>query len=159
MENLRSELTGANYELSHANSQLSFYKEKNEELVTDLSSANARLKSSQESLARVKSSLERKLSDEYRLRRAAEDDAQLALEIAKENQTVKDESDMWLMRSIEEIDSWKVRCMELERELQGVREELRGAVGNDAKGGEQREGQEEEVARSCLRDREKVRSV
>ena len=124
IERLRSQLSSTNYELSHATSQLTAYKDKNEELTIELSAIKAQLRSTQDSVSQDKSSLEEKLSLEFKLRKAAEEDAQLALELAKESNTTKEECEMWLMRSLDEIDIWKTKCAEMEGELRGVRQEL-----------------------------------
>ena len=139
VERLRSQLSSANYELSHTTSQLAAYKDKNEQLTIELSTVKAQLRSTQDSESQGKSSLEEKLSSEFKLRKAAEEDAQLALELAKESNTTKEECEMWLMRSLDEIDLWKTKCAEMEGELRNVRQEL----GLGQQNGEQQEKSEE----------------
>lgn len=71
--------------------------------------------------------VQEKLDAEHLRANAAEEDAKLALELAKETQVAKKECEMWLSRSLEEIDLWKGRCVEMEEQLkqkqQGLEEE------------------------------------
>jgi hypothetical protein len=49
--------------------------------------------------------------------KAAEEDAALALELAKDAQAVKEECEEWLTRSLDEIEFWKNRCLLMEKEF------------------------------------------
>jgi hypothetical protein len=127
LERVRSQLASALRQLSDATSLGDELRTRNDKLQRESTELHSRFEWEIERSAAELSSLRRQLQAERVKSKAAEDDATLALELAKESQSNREECEMWLSRSLEEMDLWKSRYMEL------MEERRRG--GDDADGG------------------------
>ena len=112
LENTRSALKGANAQLTNVQSH-------NDELQSQLVVQNNGNNVQQQQFTQSSSSSQ--LMEELRMEKirskAAEEDAALALELAKDAQAVKEECEEWLTRSLDEIEFWKNKCLLMEKEL------------------------------------------
>jgi len=111
---LSLELERTRSALKAANAQLVDVQSQNEELQSQLLQNNdhERQQSTQSS-----SQLMEELRMEKVRSKAAEEDAALALELAKDAQAVKEECEEWLTMSLDEIEFWKNKCLSMEKEL------------------------------------------
>jgi len=107
LEKVRSQLTSTTAKLATATSQVSNLQDINDDLTSQLSAASV-----QHNQIAI---LQQQLDTEQRKSKAAEEDAALALDLAKDANSCKEECEMWLSRSLEEIDLWKGRFLELEK--------------------------------------------
>jgi len=107
LEKVRSQLTSTTAQLASATSQVSNLQDINDDLTSQLSAASV-----QHNQIAI---LQQQLDTEQRKSKAAEEDAALALDLAKDANSCKEECEMWLSRSLEEIDLWKGRFLELEK--------------------------------------------
>jgi len=107
LEKVRSQLTSTTAQLASATSQVSNLQDINDDLTSQLSAASV-----QHNQIAI---LQQQLDTEQRKSKAAEEDAALALDLAKDANSCKEECEMWLSRSLEEIDLWKNRYLELEK--------------------------------------------
>ena len=107
LEKVRSQLTSTTAQLATATSQVSNLQDINDDLTSQLSAASV-----QHNQIAI---LQQQLDTEQRKSKAAEEDAALALDLAKDANSCKEECEMWLSRSLEEIDLWKGRFLELEK--------------------------------------------
>ncbi|KAL3767615.1 LOW QUALITY PROTEIN: hypothetical protein ACHAW5_004056 [Stephanodiscus triporus] len=116
LERARSRLASALQQLSDAASRGNDLQARNDHLQRELTALTSRFEAETERSAEQLVTLRRQLQSEMVKSKAAEEDATLALELAKESQSNKEECEMWLTRSLEEIDLWKGRYMELKEE-------------------------------------------
>ena len=117
---LSLELERTRSALKTANAHLADVQSHNEDLQSQLQSATA--SNDQEQSTQLSQLLE-ELRMEKNRSKAAEEDAALALELAKDAQAVKEECEEWLTRSLDEIEFWRNKCMTMEEEL-GKQEQL-----------------------------------
>lgn len=106
LQRVRAQLSSTTNQLVHATEQISTLQGQNDNLKVELTN---NINSTQV----VVSTIQQQLEYEQRKSKAAEEDATLALELAKSAQSTKEECEMWLSRSLDEIDLWKGRYMEL----------------------------------------------
>jgi hypothetical protein len=116
LERARSQLATALRQLDDAASRGNALQARNDHLERELTTLCSRCESENERSASELSALRKQLQIERVKSKAAEEDATLALELAKESQSNKEECEMWLSRSLEEMDLWKGRYMELKEE-------------------------------------------
>ena len=98
-------------------------------LSLELERTRSELKAANEQLSTIQS---QNVLEELRIEKikskAAEEDAALALELAKDAQAVKEECEEWLTRSLDEIEFWKNKCLMMKKEIghrgQGGEEEV-----------------------------------
>ena len=110
LERLRSELATTTEQLTNATCE-------NETLNVELTNIQSQCNLNNESTNAQLATLQQQLQNEQRKSKAAEEDAALALELAKDAQTTKEECEVWLSRSLEEIDLWKKKCLDMEQKL------------------------------------------
>ena len=130
LERARSELASALRQLSDVTALGDKLQARNDKLQRESIALHARFEWETERSAAELSSLRRQLLVERGKSKAAEDDATLALELAKESQSNREECEMWLSRSLEEMDLWKGRYVKLKEERRRC-----GEGGDDAEGG------------------------
>ncbi|KAL3821883.1 hypothetical protein ACHAXA_008417 [Cyclostephanos tholiformis] len=116
LERVRSQLASALQQLSDVTSLGDELQTRNDRLQRELTALHSRFERETERSAAELSTLRRQLQSERVKSKAAEDDAMLALELAKESQSNREECEMWLSRSLEEMDMWKRRYVELKEE-------------------------------------------
>jgi hypothetical protein len=103
-------------------------------LSLELERTRSELKAANEQLSTIQS---QNVLEELRMEKIkskeAEEDAALALELAKDAQAVKEECEEWLTRSLDEIEFWKNKCLMMEKE-----------IGHRGQGGEEEDDAEED---------------
>eukprot|EP00956_Cyclotella_meneghiniana_P032946 scaffold92322_cov22-Cyclotella_meneghiniana.AAC.1 len=117
LERVRTQLATTTQHLSTSQSHISTLQSHNAHLQSELHRLHSELEEEREHNSNAVSSLQSKLQDEITRANAAEEDAAIALELAKDATNAKEECEEYLNRSVEEIDAWKGRCEGLEREL------------------------------------------
>mmetsp|Transcript_19918 Transcript_19918/g.37492 ORF Transcript_19918/g.37492 Transcript_19918/m.37492 type:complete len:846 (+) Transcript_19918:194-2731(+) len=125
LERVRSQLTSTTSQLSDASTQVGYLQAQNTHLESELSNVHSQFESTNERTSTQLATVQEQLEAERLQSKAAEEDAALALELAKEAQAAKDECEMWLSRSLEEIDLWRGRVGALEHQLKEQQEEHR----------------------------------
>ncbi|KAL9189429.1 hypothetical protein ACHAXT_009104 [Thalassiosira profunda] len=123
LERARSQLAASASQLEEAQAELATIKSQNEKMNGELTNVHSQLETHNERSTSQMGSLQERFDLEQRRAKAAEEDAALALELAKEAQGAKEECEMWLTRSLEEIDLWKGKCLGMERKLQETEQE------------------------------------
>ena len=113
LERARSQLVMAQQQLSIMTIQTNELRSMNTDLDYQLTSLRSRAEAEHDRHSKEIDTLQQQLSLEKIKSTAAEEDATLALELAKESQTSRVECELWLSRSLEEIDLWKGRYIEL----------------------------------------------
>ena len=116
LERVRSQLASTTEQLTHATTTLTAIQSQNDHLQSQNEHLHGQLESHNERSSTQLLVVQEKLDGEHLRANAAEEDAALALELAKEAQVAKEECEMWLSRSLEEIDLWKGRCAEMEEQ-------------------------------------------
>lgn len=114
-------------DLERTREQLSTIQSQNDELQSKLlnnSTNSANIDSSlgeQQQSSSSSSATNLQALEELRMEKikskAAEEDAALALELAKDAQADKEECEEWLTRSLDEIEFWKNKCLMMEKEI------------------------------------------
>lgn len=122
LERVRTQLRTATVQLEEAKTQVGYLNAQNSHLNAELTGLHSQYESANERSATQLASERQRLEAEELRSKAAEEDAALALELAKEAQASRDECEAWLGRSLEEIDLWRGRVGALERELREQRE-------------------------------------
>eukprot|EP01082_Thalassiosira_pseudonana_P000429 g132.t1 g132 contig1:319217-321559(+) len=126
LERTRSQLTTTTSHLTSAQDHISTLQSHNTHLQNELSRLHSELEITHERSTHAVNISQSKYEAEVIRANAGEEDAALALELAKEAQAAKEECEEWLGRSLEEIELWRGRCGELERELLGYRQQQEG---------------------------------
>lgn len=119
LEITRSALQGANAQLATVQSQ-------NDDLQSQLlnySTTTTTTSSSGDYQQSTQSQVMEELCMEKIRSKAAEEDAALALELAKDAQAVKEECEEWLTRSLDEIEFWKNKCLSMEQQEFGKQQQ------------------------------------
>lgn len=128
LERTRSALDAANAQLANQQSTMSTLPSQSDELKSQLLNNNTPISGKQYTLSQ--------LMEEIRMEKirskAAEEDAALALELAKDAQAVKEECEEWLTRSLDEIEFWKNKCLVMEKEF-GRQQKLKKSLLNEEK--------------------------
>lgn len=114
---LALELERTRSALKAANAQLADVLTQNEELQSQLLENDKIASSDQEQATQSYAKVVEELRMEKIRSKAAEEDAALALELAKDAQAVKEECEEWLTRSLDEIEFWKEKCLSMEKEV------------------------------------------
>ena len=117
LERVRSQLATTTQHLTTSQSHISTLQSHNAHLQSELNRLHSELESVRERSQSEVQTYESKYNAEVVRANAAEEDATVALELAKDATTAKEECEEWLNRSMEEINVWKGRCGELERDL------------------------------------------
>ena len=117
LERLRSQLATTTEQLTNATSRVAHLQSENETLNVELTNIQSQCNLNIESTNAQLLTLQQQLQNEQRKSKAAEEDAALALELAKDAQSTKEECEMWLSRSLEEIDLWKNKCLDMEQKI------------------------------------------
>jgi len=112
---LALELERTRSALKDANAQLVNIQSQNEDLQSQLLQHNSNITATLEDQQQSSSQVLEELRMEKIRSKAAEEDAALALELAKDAQAVKEECEEWLTRSLDEIEFWKNKCLEMEK--------------------------------------------
>jgi hypothetical protein len=123
LERTRSALKAANAQLANVQSQ-------NEDLQSQLLNNNNSTTASGDYQS-TQSQIMEELRMEKIRSKAAEEDAALALELAKDAQAVKEECEEWLTRSLDEIDFWKNKCLLMEKEYGTQQRQQKEDAGDD----------------------------
>ncbi|KAL7524566.1 hypothetical protein ACHAXR_001949 [Thalassiosira sp. AJA248-18] len=142
LERVRSQLASTTSQLTATTSQLTTLQTQNDHLQTQNDYLHSQLETHNERSSTQLLAVQTRLDAEGLRAKAAEEDAALALELAKEAQVSKEECELWLSRSLEEIDLWKGRCDGLEQQLKEQQQhQPRGGVvnGEDCADGEEDE--------------------
>ena len=113
LERARSQLVIAQQQLSNMTVRTNELRSINTDLDYQLTSLRSRAEAEHDRHSKEIDTLQQQLSLEKIKSTAAEEDATLALELAKESQSSRAECELWLSRSLEEIDLWKGRYIEL----------------------------------------------
>jgi cell division protein FtsB len=119
LERVRAQLTTTTHNLNTSQSQMSTLQDRNSDLQAELNRLNSELETIREHSESEVQSFSSKYNAQLVRANAAEEDATVALELAKDATAAKEECEEWLGRSMEEIELWKSRCGELERQLVG----------------------------------------
>ncbi|KAL7482369.1 hypothetical protein ACHAW6_008043 [Cyclotella cf. meneghiniana] len=117
LERTRAQLATTSHHLTTAQSHISTLQSHNAHVQSELDRLHSELESVRERSELEMQSYASKYNAEAIRASAAEEDATAALELAKDATAAKEECEEWLSRSLEEINLWKGRCGELEREL------------------------------------------
>ena len=117
LERVRSQLATTTQHLTTSQSHISTLQSHNSHLQSEINRLHSELESVRERNQSEVQVFESKYNAEVVRANAAEEDATVALELAKDATTAKEECEEWLNRSMEEINVWKGRCGELERDL------------------------------------------
>lgn len=121
LERVRGQLATTTQHLTTSQSHISTLQSHNAHLQSELNRLHSELESVRERSEAEVQSFQSKYNAEVVRASAAEEDATVALDLAKDATTAKEECEEWLNRSMEEISLWKERCGELERELTAYR--------------------------------------
>eukprot|EP00956_Cyclotella_meneghiniana_P010469 scaffold14574_cov38-Cyclotella_meneghiniana.AAC.1 len=124
LERVKTQLATTTQHLSTSQSHISTLQSHNAHLQSELHRLHSELEEERIRNSNTISSLQSKLQDEITRANAAEEDASIALELAKDATNAKEECEEYLNRSVEEIDAWKGRCEGLERELLNCQQKL-----------------------------------
>ncbi len=125
LERTRARLSAVTDELAGANSQVSTFQAQNGQLNSEVTTLQTQLETSNERTSTQLLTLQQELDGERHKSEAAEEDATLALELAKEAQSAKEECEAWLVRSLEEIDLWKGKFNDADCKLKELQEQQR----------------------------------
>jgi len=101
-----------------------YLRSQNDHLSSELTNLHSEFESANERSSAELATAREQLEGERERSKAAEEDAALALELAKEAQQAKEECEMWLSRSLEEIDLWRGRVGALEGRLKEREEKM-----------------------------------
>ncbi len=123
LERTRSALKAATAQLANIQSQ-------NEDLQSQLLETDKISSSDQQQSTQSYAQLVEELRMEKFRSKAAEEDAALALELAKDAQAAKEECEEWLTRSLDEIEFWKEKCLSMEKKV-GQQQQSVEEVGDD----------------------------
>jgi len=152
LERVRSQLAATTSQLETSAERVGYLETQNDHLGSELAAVRVALENSN-ACAEAERNLARERLEKERARsEAASEDAALALELAKESQAAKEECEMWLSRSLEELDLWRGRVGGLERALKEQQEarmlprEEAVAI-DDAVDGDQAEGGQKKSVR------------
>jgi len=118
LERTRSQLAQTTTTLESTQAELTSLQSSHSHLQSENDRLTKELSTTKESTFSKIQDLTQKYQQEAVRAKAAEEDAALALDLAKEAQAAKEEVETWLGRSLEEIDVWKKRAKELEGLLQ-----------------------------------------
>jgi len=130
---LALELERTRSALKDANAQLVNIQSQNEDLQSQLLQNNSNITATLEDQQQSSSQVMEELRMEKIRSKAAEEDAALALELAKDAQAVKEECEEWLTRSLDEIEFWKNKCLEMEKDFGKQQQQSVEEVGDDGK--------------------------
>eukprot|EP00574_Skeletonema_japonicum_P009321 CAMPEP_0201724862 /NCGR_PEP_ID=MMETSP0593-20130828/8450_1 /ASSEMBLY_ACC=CAM_ASM_000672 /TAXON_ID=267983 /ORGANISM="Skeletonema japonicum, Strain CCMP2506" /LENGTH=657 /DNA_ID=CAMNT_0048216165 /DNA_START=17 /DNA_END=1990 /DNA_ORIENTATION=- len=120
---LALELERTRSQLKAANAQLADVQSQNEDLQSQLLENDKISSSDQQQSTQSYALVVEELRMEKIRSKAAEEDAALALELAKDAQAVKEECEEWLTRSLDEIEFWKDKCLSMEKDV-GMQHQL-----------------------------------
>ncbi|KAL7467346.1 hypothetical protein ACHAXS_007586 [Conticribra weissflogii] len=118
LERTRSQLAQTTSTLESTKAELVSLQSSYSHLQSEHDRLSKELSTVEESTTSQIHDLTQKYQQEMVRAKAAEEDAALALDLAKEAQAAKEEVETWLGRGLEEIDAWKRRARELEGLLQ-----------------------------------------
>jgi hypothetical protein len=121
LERVRGQLSTTTQHLTTSQSHIATLQSHNAHLQSELNRLHSELESVRERSESELHNFQSKYNSEVVRANAAEEDATIALDLAKDATSAKEECEEWLNRSMEEIQLWKGRCGELERELASYR--------------------------------------